>query len=156
MNKLKAEVLFESLTEINDPRRQHQKFHSLFDILVISIGAVICAAEPWTEIEEFGAAKQEWFSSFLELENGIPSYDTLRRVFILLDNIRLKEVFVNWISSAVRLSKGSLANIDGKNLCGSREPVKGRKAQMSRFAFSNIFFSSSHIVLTKIGSFFIF
>ena len=35
MDKLKAEVLFESLTEIDDPRREHQKFHSLFDILVI-------------------------------------------------------------------------------------------------------------------------
>ena len=124
MSKLKAEVLFESLSEINDPRREHQKFHSLFDILVISICAVICGAEHWTEIEEFGEAKQEWLSSFLQLENGIPSHDTFRRVFILLDNIRLKEIFVNWISSAVQLSKGSLVNIDGKNLCGSREPIK--------------------------------
>ena len=128
MSKLKAEVLFESLISIADPRRCHQKFHSLFDILVISICAVICGAEHWTEIEEFGEAKQEWFSSFLELENGIPSHDTFRRVFILLDTIKLKEVFVEWISSAVSLSKGSLVNIDGKNLCGSKEPIKGKKA----------------------------
>jgi predicted transposase YbfD/YdcC len=128
MSKLKAEVLFESLKKIDDPRREHQKFHSLFDILVISICAVICGAEHWTEIEEFGEAKQQWFSSFLELENGIPSHDTFRRVFSLLDNIELKEIFVEWISSAVRLSKGSLVNIDGKNLCGSKEPIKGKKA----------------------------
>lgn len=128
MSKLKAEILFESLTSIDDPRRAHQKFHSLFDILVISICAVICGAEHWTEFEEFGEAKQEWFSSFLELENGIPSHDTFRRVFILLDNIKLKEVFVNWISSAVSLSKGTLVNIDGKNLCGTREPMTGKKA----------------------------
>lgn len=128
MSKLKAEVLFESLTSIDDPRRDHQKFHSLFDILVISICAVICGAEHWTEIEEFGEAKQEWFSSFLELENAIPSHDTFRRVFILLDNIKLKEVFIDWISSAVSLSKGSLVNIDGKNLRGSKEPIKGKKA----------------------------
>lgn len=128
MNKLKAEVLFESLKNIDDPRREHQKFHSLFDILVISICAVICGAEHWTEIEEFGEAKQEWFSSFLELENGVPSHDTFRRVFILLENIQLKEVFVKWISSAVALSNGSLVAIDGKNLCGSREPIKGRRA----------------------------
>ena len=54
MNKLKAEILFEKLAEIDDPRREHQKFHSLFDILVISICAVICGAEHWTEMEEFG------------------------------------------------------------------------------------------------------
>jgi predicted transposase YbfD/YdcC len=95
---------------------------------VISICAVICGAEHWTEIEEFGEAKQEWFSTFLELEHGIPSHDTFRRVFILLDNIKLKEVFVDWISSAVSLGKGSLVSIDGKNLCGSREPIKGKKA----------------------------
>lgn len=128
MNKLKAETLFESLTEIDDPRREHQKFHSLFDILVISICAVICGAEHWTEIEEFGQAKQEWFARFLELENGIPSHDTFRRVFILLDNVELKEVFVNWIRSAVSLSAGTLVNIDGKTLCGSKEPIKGKKA----------------------------
>jgi predicted transposase YbfD/YdcC len=128
MSKLKAEVLFESLTRIDDPRREHQKLHSLFDILVITICGVICGAEHWNEIEEFGEAKQEWFATFLELENGIPSHDTFRRVFILLDNIELKEVFVEWINSAVSLSRGSLVNLDGKNLGGSKEPSKGKKA----------------------------
>ena len=128
MNKLKAETLFESLAKVDDPRRDHQKFHSLFDILVISICAVICGAEHWTEMEEFGEAKQEWFATFLELENGIPSHDTFRRVFILLDNIELKRLFVEWIGAAVSLSKGALVNIDGKNLCGSKEPIKGKKA----------------------------
>jgi len=128
MSRLKAETLFESLSKVDDPRREHQKFHSLFDILVISICAVICGAEHWTEMEEFGEAKQEWFAGFLELENGIPSHDTFRRVFILLDNIELKEVVGEWISSAVSLSKGALVNIDGKNLCGSKEPIKGKKA----------------------------
>lgn len=75
MNRLKAEALFESLAKIDDPRREHQKFHSLFDILVISICAVICGAEHWTEMEEFGIAKRQWFSTFLELEDGISSHD---------------------------------------------------------------------------------
>lgn len=128
MSNLRAEVLFESLTKVDDPRREHQRFHSLFDILVISICAVICGVEHWTEMEEFGEAKQEWFAEFLELENGIPSHDTFRRVFMLLDNVKLKEIFIDWIGAAVSLSKGALVSIDGKNLCGSREPGKGRKA----------------------------
>lgn len=128
MSNLRAEVLFESLTKVADPRREHQKFHSLKDILVISICAVICGVEHWTEMEEFGEAKQEWFAGFLELENGIPSHDTFRRVFILLDNIKLKEVFIDWIGAAVSLSKGALVNIDGKQMRGSREPSKGKKA----------------------------
>jgi predicted transposase YbfD/YdcC len=128
MSKLKVEVLFESLQKIADPRREHQKFHSLFDVLVISICATICGAEHWTEMAEFGEAKHDWFASFLELENGIPSHDTFRRVFILLDNTELKELFIEWVSAVVSLGKGVLVNLDGKNLCGSKEPVKGKKA----------------------------
>ena len=116
MSNLRAAVLFESLTKVDDPRREHQRFHSLKDILVISICAVICGV------------KQEWFAEFLELENGIPSHDTFRRVFMLLDNSQLKEVFIDWISSAVELSKGALVNIDGKQMRGSREASKGRQA----------------------------
>lgn len=64
----------------------------------------------------------------MELKNGIPSHDTFRRVFILLETDKLKEVFINWINSAISLSKGALVNIDGKNRCGSKEPIKGKKA----------------------------
>jgi predicted transposase YbfD/YdcC len=128
MSKLKAEALFEKFKQIEDPRREHLKFHSLFDILVISVCATICGAEHWTEMEEFGEEKQEWFATFLSLENGIPSHDTFQRVFILLDNIELKKVFIEWVSEVVSVSGGVLVNIDGKNLCGSREPVKGKRA----------------------------
>ena len=128
MSKLKAEKLFESLRKIDDPRREHQKFHSLFDILVISICATICGVEHWTEMQEFGEDKHEWFAGFLELENGIPSHDTFRRVFILLDNSKLKEIFIDWVSSAVSLSRGVLVNIDGKKMRGSRQPSHGKQA----------------------------
>jgi predicted transposase YbfD/YdcC len=126
--KLKAETLFERVSEIKDPRVERTKLHSLKDILVIAVCGTICGANNWEEIADFGESKQEWFATFLELENGIPSHDTFRRVFILLDNIELKTLFVDWISSAVELSKGTLVNLDGKNLCGSKEPSKGKKA----------------------------
>lgn len=128
MSKLKAETLFDNLLRITDPRREHQKFHSLIDILVISVCATICGAEHWTEIEEFGKAKQEWFAQFLQLENGIPSHDTIGRVFSLLDSSQLKMSFLDWIQSAVNLSDGSLVNIDGKNLRGSKSLVNGKRA----------------------------
>lgn len=128
MKQLKAKPLFEKVDEIKDPRIERKKLHSLKNILVIAVCATICGADNWEDIAEFGKAKREWFASFLELENGIASHDTFRRVFILLDNIELKTLFVDWISSAVSLSKGSLVSIDGKNLCGSKEPIKGKKA----------------------------
>ncbi|MDQ3712449.1 MAG: ISAs1 family transposase [Acidobacteriota bacterium] len=128
MKQLKAKPLFERVDEIKDPRIERKKLHSLKDILVIAVCATICGADNWEDIAEFGAAKREWLATFLELENGVPSHDTFRRVFILLDNIELKTLFVDWISSVVSLSKGSLVSIDGKNLCGSKELIKGKKA----------------------------
>lgn len=128
MNQLRAKPLFERVNEIKDPRIERKKLHSLKDILVIAVCATICGADNWEDMAEFGKSKREWFGSFLELENGIASHDTFRRVFILLDNIELKTLFVDWMSSAVKLSKGALVSVDGKNLCGSKEPVKGKKA----------------------------
>ncbi len=128
MKQLETKTLFERVGEIKDPRLERKKLHSLKSILVIAVCATICGADNWEDIADFGKSKQEWFSGFLELANGIPSHDTFRRVFILLDNIELKILFADWLSSAVSLSKGSLVSLDGKNLCGSKEPLKGKKA----------------------------
>jgi len=128
LKQLKAETLFEKVGEIKDPRVERTKLHSLKDILVMAVCGTICGADNWEEIAEFGESKREWFATFLELENGIPSPDTFRRVFILLDNVELKSLFIDWISSTVKFSKGRLVNIDGKNLRGSKEPSKGKKA----------------------------
>ncbi len=80
---------FESLT---DPRRKNPplKRHLLSDILVLTILAVICGADNWVEIEEFGEEKQEWLQAFLTLKQGIPSHDTLGRVFASLSTRELK------------------------------------------------------------------
>ena len=128
MKHLKSRTLFESLSEIRDPRVERTKLHALTDILVIAVCARISGAEDWEDLAEFGLAKQEWLATFLALKNGIPSHDTFRRVFILLDAEELKASFLAWVRSAVSLSQGSLVNIDGKNLRGSKNPAQGKKA----------------------------
>lgn len=125
MEKLKAKSLFDSLQEIADPRVERTKRHLLVDILVIAICAVICGAESWEEIAEFGRAKREWFSRFLELPHGIASHDTFRRVFMLLKAEEFERTFLEWVRQAVKLSKGAVVNIDGKELCGTHS--KDRK-----------------------------
>ena len=55
-----------------DPRIGHAKRHELLDIIVIALCAVICGADNWVEIEEFGKSKEDWFRRFLQLPNGIP------------------------------------------------------------------------------------
>ena len=66
--------------ELQDPRKDRTKLHLLGDILVITLCAVICGADSWTEIELFGKSKHNWLQTFLELPNEIPSHDTFGRV----------------------------------------------------------------------------
>lgn len=67
--------------DMPDPRLDRKKLHQLNDIIAIAILSVICGAESWVDMEEFGEARYEWLKSFLELPNGIPSHDTFNRVF---------------------------------------------------------------------------
>jgi hypothetical protein len=70
--------------DLGDPRIDRTKLHDLLDILIIAICAVIAGADNWEDVEEFGKARLEWFRTFLELPNGIPSHDTFTRVFACL------------------------------------------------------------------------
>jgi hypothetical protein len=70
---------------VADPRCRGKVEHRLTDILVIAVCAVIACAESWEDIELYGRSKQAWLKTFLALPNGIPSHDTFRRVFMLLD-----------------------------------------------------------------------
>jgi len=121
-----GQTLFDHLSIIEDPRIDRTKQHLLLDILVIAVCATICGAEGWTEIEEFGCAKEAWFKRFLELPNGIPSHDTFRRVFMLLKPAAFQDSFLKWVKSAFEVSRGSLVNIDGKQLRGSRSKKEAR------------------------------
>lgn len=60
MTKIKNHTLLELLSELPDPRIDRQKRHHLVDIMTISILATICGADHWTEVEDFGVAREEW------------------------------------------------------------------------------------------------
>ena len=63
--------------QVEDPPMERTKLHRLLDILILTICGVICGAEGWVEIEEFGKAKEAWFTELLQLPNGIPSHATV-------------------------------------------------------------------------------
>jgi len=118
------QTLFEHLSIIEDPRIDRTKRHLLIDILVVAVCAVMCGAEGWTEIEEFGRAKENWFKKFLELPHGIASHDTFRRLFMRLKPQAFQDSFLNWVKSVFEVTSGSVVNIDGKQLRGSRSKTE--------------------------------
>jgi hypothetical protein len=85
-------------SSITDPRVNRQKKHQLQDIFFISICAIICGADNWVAVEEFGVAKEEWFIEVLGLENGIPSHDTFGEVYAAIDTDQFSDCFSRWIA----------------------------------------------------------
>lgn len=120
--------LFSYFNNIKDPRVKRTKKHLLKDILVITILAVIAGAEGWEDIENYGQAKQQWLSEFLELPYGIPSDDTFRRVFERLDPSALEASFSKWIQELIPSLNKQIVPIDGKCLRGSYDREGGLKA----------------------------
>jgi len=119
--------LEESFGKITDPRIDRTKLHKLIDIIIIAICAVICGAEGWEEIEEFGKEKQEWLENILELPNGIPSHDTISRVFSKINPEEFEKSFFLWVGSLTEHVSGVVA-IDGKTLRRSHDRSNGKKA----------------------------
>lgn len=116
---MKIQKLVEKAENITDPRRQYGYLqHKLVGVIVIAFCAIICGAEDYEDVEEFGKARKEWLDGFLDLPNGIPDKDTFRRVFERLNPSEVAECLYGWLGS--RECKGKTVNIDGKTICGSK------------------------------------
>ena len=77
-------IFIECFSGIQDPRIERTKKHLLLDIIALALCGVMSGAQNWEEIEDFGILHKNWFASFLTLPNGIPSHDTISRVFAAL------------------------------------------------------------------------
>ena len=113
---------------LDDPRILLKSAHKLIDMIVIAICAVICAADTWTDIEEFGHSKIEWLKTFLELPNGIPSHDTFGRVFSLLSAKTFQECFQSWVNGVFEVTGGQVIAIDGKTARHSYDKKSNKAA----------------------------
>ena len=99
MNTVSEASIWPHFATLTDPRQKGKIEHMLLDIIIIAISAVICGADTWPEIHTYGLAEKEWLSTFLQLPDGIPSADTFRRVFILIDKDESENSFISWITA---------------------------------------------------------
>jgi hypothetical protein len=83
-------------TDLTDPRVDRTKDHLMEDIIFITIAAVICGAETWNDIEQYGKSRQSWLNQYLRLSDGIPSHDTFNRFFSALDPDEFEGAFTVW------------------------------------------------------------
>ena len=129
-----------------DPRIERNKKHNLLDtayfvhstsIITLSILAVLCGADSYDEIELYGKENFAFLKQFLSLKNGVPSHDTINRVFQLLNPREFERCFILWAQGLK--DEGIIERviaIDGKTVRGSKDTFHHKSPLHSVHAWS--------------------
>jgi predicted transposase YbfD/YdcC len=130
-------TLVEHFATIPDPRMERTREHRLVDVLVIAVCTLLCGGESFYDMEDFGHAKRQWFETFLDLPNGIPSHDTFNRVFATLDPDAFLNCFVQWTQALRQTIHQEIVAIDGKALRRAYHQKEHIKYVVSAWAEAN-------------------
>jgi predicted transposase YbfD/YdcC len=113
-------ALFRQFEVVEDPRIDRHKRYDLLNILVFAFVAIMSDQQSWYEIRAFCMANLDWFSSYIDVSAGVPSHDTFRRVFSLLNPGQLEEVIIRWAEEMrnKQVERKRIIVLDGKSLRG--------------------------------------
>lgn len=120
--------LKEDFASLPDPRKLYKIDHLLIDIVTIAILGVVCGADDFQGIAEFGRDNEVWLKTFLSLPNGIPSHDTFGRVFARIKPKEFQRCFQGWVQRIAALTAGTVVPVDGKVLRRSHDRSRGQRA----------------------------
>ena len=107
---------------VMDIRQEKKVLHKMADIILLVFFATLANADDWVEIEMFGKEHEAFLRNYLELQNGIPSHDTLQRVFAMVPSEFLESFQQKWnemLSSDEGEKVKRLLAIDGKTQRGN-------------------------------------
>lgn len=137
--------LLKNIQQLQDPRTRWTQ-HSLTDIVIIAIMAVLSGADDWNAIQAYGEVKKSWLSGFLRLPNGIPSHDTFNNVISRLEPGVFAECCLGWMKEAATKIGAQIISIDGKSFNGSYDREKGQKS----LHMVSAWVSSHHLLLGQV------
>lgn len=124
--------------ELTDPRRREVTY-PLINIVVIAVCAVICGADDFVAIAEYGKKKRKWFARFLDLKSGIPSHDRFNAILAAIKPAEFEKCLLGWITALHDITDGQVIAIDGKTLRRSFDATSGKAAihMVSAWATAN-------------------
>ncbi len=124
---------------VNDPRQASKVVYKLYDLLFLTICAVISGCEGWEDIRDFGEARLPWLTSLGLFKDGLPVDDTIARLISRIDPEQLQKSFIKWMRQANTLTCGEVVAIDGKTLRNSfnRDDKQSAIHMVSAFATAN-------------------
>ena len=107
--------LMQVFVSISDPRSRRHTQHDLAELLTVVVCAVLSGADDFVAIRLWAEAKLDWLRGFMKLEGGIPSHDTLGRVFAMIAPEEFEAAFRRWVGMVVpKLAADTVVAIDGK------------------------------------------
>ena len=125
-------------TDLTDPRRREVTY-PLINIVTIAVCAVICGADDFVSIAEYGEKKKKWLAEWLDLSVGIPSHDCFNRVLAALQPAEFEQCLLSWITALHEVTAGQVIAIDGKTLRRSFDAASSKAAihMVSAWATAN-------------------
>jgi predicted transposase YbfD/YdcC len=138
MSRTKSARIRDHFAELTDPRRR-EVTHPLINVVTIAICAVICGADDFVAIADFGKARRDWLARFLDLTNGIPSHDRFNAIFAALKPAEFEACLLGWITALHEITGGQVIAIDGKTLRRSFDKASSKSAihMVSAWATAN-------------------
>jgi predicted transposase YbfD/YdcC len=135
--KLSARIQ-DHFVELSDPRRRKVTY-PLINVVTIAICAVICGADDFVSIAEFGRKKRKWLAQFLDLRNGIPSHDRFNAILGAIKPAEFEVCLLSWITALHEITAGQIVAIDGKTLRRSFDAAGSKSAihMVSAWATAN-------------------
>ena len=113
---LKEETNFlENFENIEDPRSTRNQLYTVSEILLVTLCAVICGADGWTDVENYGKSKIDYLRAYLEYANGVPSDDTIRRFYRYVNPTEFEKLFREWVEHLAKKTDSMVIAIDGKS-----------------------------------------
>ena len=116
--------LFNHFEVLEDPRDVRGKRHELINILIMTIYGILCGYTDFTNLADFLKVHEDYFTNLLNLKNGIPSHDTLSKVFSIIDSQKFMNIFSEWIKEVIK-DNGIHISIDGKAIKSARDKING-------------------------------
>ena len=145
MIKAKSARLHDHFADLTDPRKRDVTY-PLINVVVIAICAVICGADDFVAIAQWGNKKREWLAKFLDLSEGIPSHDRFNAILAAIKPAEFEKCLLSWIMALHEITEGQIVAIDGKTLRRSFDAAKSKAAihMVSAWATAN------HITLGQV------
>ena len=115
MARVASARIQDHFVELTDPR--HRKVtYPLINIVTIAVCAVICGADDFVSIADYGCKKRKWLGQFLDLSAGIPSHDRFNAILGAIKPAEFEKCLLSWITALHEITSGQLVAIDGKTL----------------------------------------